>query len=103
MKIIYFFMQEHLGKIYVPICEYKVCVFNRFSDHENLGFFNKVLFFDMYQATYGYLAKFTLPISQVYFHKLQSSPCYCATWLLCQVEFIFLPSPLPNGEVNFVT
>lgn len=26
MKIIYFFMQEHLGKIYVPICEYKVCV-----------------------------------------------------------------------------
>ncbi len=49
----------------------------------------------MYQATYGYLAKFALPISQVYFVKLQSSPCYC--------DFTFLPSPLPNCKVNFAT
>lgn len=46
----------------------------------------------MYQVTYGYLAKFTLHVSQVHFVKLQSSPCYHAIWLLCQVDFTFLPS-----------
>lgn len=90
-----------MGKFYVPICVYEVCVsfcdvfLTYFCDHESLGFFKKVFFLNMYQAIYGYLAKFALPISQVYFVKLQSSPCYC--------DFTFLPSPLPNCKVNFAT
>jgi hypothetical protein len=49
MKAIFVFMQEHLGKFYVPICVHEVCVsfcdvfLTSFSDHEVFGFFKKDL------------------------------------------------------------
>jgi hypothetical protein len=87
-------MQEHLGKFYVSICEYKYVFLISFNDHEILGFFKKVFIF-----TCTRLLMVIWPSSFYMFPK--STLSSCKVHLTIVLLGYFAKLTLPSYQIHF--